>query len=300
MHSETMRRLILAVMGLASAASLSFADEKLPVLNVNSETYSNVTVFNISATDVYFTSSRGLANAKLKDLDPALQKRFNYNPSNAVAGAAKPAVADVQAATTNLKHVTARGPEQPPATRGKSGPGIDVYLVPLDDFDYADTVSIARYLSRELGITIQPTVKMGMAELKPYPGKNQFSGDDIIDLAEEAVTNFPSIRPDTVYIILTQRDINIDDSGLRFTFSVRNNSLRIAVVSSARLVMGEDGRLADRKIMTSRIVKMVKRNIGSMYFGYQYSTDIKDLMYSPVMSVSDVDRMGSDFIKARP
>jgi hypothetical protein len=65
--------------------STAFADEKLPVLKVGSETYSNVTITEVTATDIYFISNRGLANAKLKELDPTLQKHFHYDPAAAAA-----------------------------------------------------------------------------------------------------------------------------------------------------------------------------------------------------------------------
>jgi len=55
------------------------ADETFPTLKAKGAVYSHVTVFNVSATDIYFTSDQGLVNIKLKDLDPALQKHFNYN-----------------------------------------------------------------------------------------------------------------------------------------------------------------------------------------------------------------------------
>ena len=89
-------------------ASLTFADEKLPVLKVGGETYSNVTVFKVSVTDIYFTSNKGLANAKLKDIDPALQKRFGYNATNAVVVERKQAEADVQ------YHMAIQGTPRPP------------------------------------------------------------------------------------------------------------------------------------------------------------------------------------------
>jgi hypothetical protein len=63
----------------------AFADKKLPVLEVGSKTYSNVTVTEVTATDIYFISDKGLANAKLKDLDPVLQKLFHYDPAAAAA-----------------------------------------------------------------------------------------------------------------------------------------------------------------------------------------------------------------------
>ena len=81
-----LRLAILAAFGLLNAVSIR-ADEKLPVLQSGTDTYSNVTVLSVSATDVYFTYNhgKGMANAKLKNLSPDLQKHFHYNP--AVAGA---------------------------------------------------------------------------------------------------------------------------------------------------------------------------------------------------------------------
>ena len=74
---------------IASAFLGAFAvradDEHFDTLKVRNETYTNVTVTTISATDIYFTHSRGMDNAKLKDLAPELQKHFHYNATNAAA-----------------------------------------------------------------------------------------------------------------------------------------------------------------------------------------------------------------------
>lgn len=74
------------------------ADEVLPVLKVNDQVYSNATVFKVTATDIYFSSSQGSGNAKLANLDPELQKHFHYVAPAAApnAPAATPAVLDTQ------------------------------------------------------------------------------------------------------------------------------------------------------------------------------------------------------------
>jgi cytochrome c biogenesis protein CcmG, thiol:disulfide interchange protein DsbE len=59
------------------------ADDHFAVLKVGSETYSNVTVTSFTATDIYFNHARGMGNAKLKDLDPVLQKHFQFNRTKA-------------------------------------------------------------------------------------------------------------------------------------------------------------------------------------------------------------------------
>lgn len=59
------------------------------------KTYSNVTVTAVSATDIFFSYASGMGNAKLKDLEPALQAHFHYD-------AAKSAQLEKERATNNI------------------------------------------------------------------------------------------------------------------------------------------------------------------------------------------------------
>jgi cytochrome c biogenesis protein CcmG/thiol:disulfide interchange protein DsbE len=64
---------------LACAFTAQAADESFATFKVKDETYTRVTVTSVTATDIYFSHASGLASAKLKDLDPELQKHFHYN-----------------------------------------------------------------------------------------------------------------------------------------------------------------------------------------------------------------------------
>ena len=92
-----LRFTIITALGLLGAVSVR-ADEQLPVLQAGTDIYSNVTVLSVSATDVYFTYNhgKGMANAKLKNLSPDLQKHFHYNPATASAVEQKQARANVE------------------------------------------------------------------------------------------------------------------------------------------------------------------------------------------------------------
>ena len=83
------------VAGLLAAVLGAHADVKLPVLKVGSEVYSNVTILNKSSTDIYFTHAGGMGNAKLKNLDPDLQKLFGYDAAKAGAFEKKQAEANM-------------------------------------------------------------------------------------------------------------------------------------------------------------------------------------------------------------
>jgi thiol-disulfide isomerase/thioredoxin len=91
-----MRIGVAILLNLLAMASIAIADETLPELKAGDQTYTHVTIFKISATDIYFTSDKGMANAKLKDLTPELQKHFHFNSTNAVAIEQKQKAANVQ------------------------------------------------------------------------------------------------------------------------------------------------------------------------------------------------------------
>lgn len=74
-----MRVVIFFVLTLTVTVSLAFANEKLPILKAGNETYSNITVISVSAADICFTCDKGLICVNLKDLDPAMQRHFNYH-----------------------------------------------------------------------------------------------------------------------------------------------------------------------------------------------------------------------------
>jgi cytochrome c biogenesis protein CcmG, thiol:disulfide interchange protein DsbE len=102
-----------AVIGLLAVAPKLQADETLPVLKVGSEVYSNVTVTSVSATDVYFSFAGGMGNAKLKNLDAALQKHFHFDAAKAGEIEKSQHVANAQLRAELLNKKPARPPAQP-------------------------------------------------------------------------------------------------------------------------------------------------------------------------------------------
>jgi hypothetical protein len=100
---------LLAVVCLVALAAQ--ADEFVPVLKVNDEVYSNITVTKVTVTDIYFIHASGVGNAKLKHLTPEMQKHFHYD-------SAKAALVEKEQATNNAayhKYVLSIKPPPPPA-----------------------------------------------------------------------------------------------------------------------------------------------------------------------------------------
>ncbi len=78
------KRALCVLVSLLASACLSLADgERLPTLKVGPNTFTNVTILSVTSTDIYFSHSQGMGNAKLKNLSPELQKEFHFNPDRA-------------------------------------------------------------------------------------------------------------------------------------------------------------------------------------------------------------------------
>jgi len=124
-HTDAMKSLRLTCLMTLCTAFLLQAQVKLPELKTPLQTYTNVTILSVSATDVNFKHSLGLANAKLRDLEPDMQKLFKYDPAKAGEAAGKQSAANAEyrrQAAAQKPVVKAPQPEPDP----KEGPDVEI------------------------------------------------------------------------------------------------------------------------------------------------------------------------------
>jgi len=112
--------------GLVVAALADSTEIRLATLKVGSEVYSNVTVTSVTTTDVYFTHAGGIGNAKLKKLDPDLQ-RFGFDSAKAGTMERQQLVANAQFRADIAK--------SKPAISKSESPGVTEKEISYDDGD---------------------------------------------------------------------------------------------------------------------------------------------------------------------
>lgn len=78
-----MTRFLTVCVWAVCAVTLSAGPIKLETMRVGTRTYTNVTITSFSTSDVYFSHSQGVANAKIRNVEPAVQKLLDYNPDRA-------------------------------------------------------------------------------------------------------------------------------------------------------------------------------------------------------------------------
>jgi protein disulfide-isomerase len=109
----------LAILVFFAFAWSAAADDTFDVLTVGENTYTNATVTDVTATDIYFTYNGGMGNAKIKDLSPELQAHFHYNEANAKTIETQQAWANAKYHALVISQAPAKSPDesrQPDAT----------------------------------------------------------------------------------------------------------------------------------------------------------------------------------------
>lgn len=177
---------------------------------------------------------------------------------------------------------------------------VPVYLVPLDDFPEELAAALAKSLQNNLSLRVKASVSLPPLPIATAPGTTQLASDDILLQASKASSRLPEATATTYRVFLTIKDINSRSANLRFQFSAHSKALNCSVVSLARLLeyAGERPVLTERSV--SRIQKMTKRAIGEMYLGWKRSPDPGDIMYSPLMSLDELDKLGLDHAESPP
>jgi hypothetical protein len=167
----------------------------------------------------------------------------------------------------------------------------DVIFLTTEEFPYAEAVALAQTVKASTGLQARAMLPFGTAGWKATWGGFQYDAVTLVALARPAIAQLKTGYGGTLLIILTTKDINQPDSGLRFLFVYHDNE-PIAVVSVARAQYTGEGALASADVVRERLAKLALRTIAIRYYHYERNTDLASVLYSPLMSVDDLDHMG--------
>jgi predicted Zn-dependent protease len=174
---------------------------------------------------------------------------------------------------------------------------IDVYIVPLEDFPENLASDIAKKMSVDLNLHVKSTLRMGSLALTKQPNSEQLNSEEIIDNSQPVIKRLPELTDKTYSVLLTTNDINSPPFNFRFVFAAHNKNAHTSVVSLTRMMSYVNEKPVFDNEAQARLYKMIKRSIGEHYLGWNRSTNIKDIMYSPIMSVQDLDDVGLEHIE---
>lgn len=166
---------------------------------------------------------------------------------------------------------------------------------PDEAIDEAALVPVARRLADATGLLVSPMLKTGLVERGPT---GQAVPLAIEERSAGMVARLRGLYGDAVVILVVAADLNDAPSNLNFVFAEHLEGTRVSVVSTARLGLGlptdPDGRptpeAAERA--ATRLHRLLLKTVGVQCLRLSRSTDITSAMYSPLMSLDDLDAIG--------
>jgi len=168
---------------------------------------------------------------------------------------------------------------------------VHLYIIPTDDISEQAAGQIARALTKTTGLWIKSTMWTPPGKLEPFAGTNQYAAEDYLPIGAKAARMLEEVSPRTYFIVLTNRDINSSDRNFRFQYSQHSPMTNTSVLLIARLLHTKQGAPAAPDVVGTRVGKMLLRIVGEMRLGWKRNDDPRDLMYAPIMSIDDIDRM---------
>ena len=170
-----------------------------------------------------------------------------------------------------------------------------VYFVPIGALADVDTALLVLYYQQkfDLSVTMLPAITLDDCALNTRRQQYQAEG-----LIKSLWAEYPELSKDreSILIGITEADIYIGDKNWRFAFALREGG-RFAVVSSARMNLRRSDSNTQVQTLGSqiRLVKMISREIGFMYYNLPSSSDPQSIVRSSIMSLGDLDQTGEEF-----
>jgi predicted Zn-dependent protease len=172
----------------------------------------------------------------------------------------------------------------------------ELYFVGIGTVPAEMVDDLAAHFRDKFGISIQTLVPLGSDRLTFDAQRSQAIADRLIQAVR---FRYPSLakNPRTRIIAITSSDMYMEEMREQwaFTFSLRSDDRRMAVVSYARMDPETLGAAPDEGLLRSRLRKMIAKNIGIMYFGLNPNDNPRSVLFGNVLGVADLDRMTEDF-----
>jgi predicted Zn-dependent protease len=169
-----------------------------------------------------------------------------------------------------------------------------IYLVPIGDAPVAEITDLASHYREKFRIQTEvlPAIKPDVRDLDR--NRNQLIAENLV---RTLLSNYSDYRTNSgdVLIGITGQDIYPQSQDWQFCFGWREGEQRVAVASTARMSLHYLGEPADGATMRDRLRKVVTKDIGLLYYQKEASDNPKSVLFSGIMGIQELDRVGEDF-----
>lgn len=169
-----------------------------------------------------------------------------------------------------------------------------VYFVPLGPGASAATRDLADHFrqSYKLITSVLPELPLSDPRLQDA-ARFQVIAEELVGYLGKKHPKL-SWEPGAVVIGVTAQDMYSRSSGAGFVFTYYEGD-RFGVLSTARMDPAWSADPANARLLRNRTRKAAMRVVGSLYYGYRETPDRRSVMFGPLVSVNELDRLREDY-----
>jgi YD repeat-containing protein len=176
-------------------------------------------------------------------------------------------------------------------------PAKNVYLLPIGLGEGESLQWAPAYYKAKLGIDVQVLPATPLDSTLIDPVRNQLNTDKWIEFLAQKYREI-SRDPTSILIGVTSSDMYIPAIDFSYVENMRRDG-RYGMISSARLHPPSLLGKWNPEWLTSRVQKLLTKNMVMLYFDLPLSSDYTSLLSGGVLSGIQIDRMGGEIVGAQ-
>lgn len=185
----------------------------------------------------------------------------------------------------------------PPAASASLLPKVEnrkIYFVPIGNFPDQQLQPLVQYYRKKYNLEIAVADGISVDPATRDASRQQLMAESLAAGLRSRVSE-PANDKDAILIGFTAEDIYPTSKNWQFAFGWRDGETRTAVVSTARLSLGDIAQPMTPDTPATRLRKIVTKDIGILYYGLPQSNDPHSVLYNQIMGIEELDAVGEDF-----
>jgi YD repeat-containing protein len=168
-----------------------------------------------------------------------------------------------------------------------------LYLIPIGQIKSLNLQELISYYNDALGLKIELLAAIPFEERVRDQQRRQLIAEELINLMRRRLPKLAN-DPSAILLGITEEDMYIRSYGWSFAVNLRRQS-RFGVVSSYRLQPVLSGIAHNQELLTTRVRKLVSKNVGVLVYRLPLNDDPTSLLYSGGLGGRDFDKMIESF-----
>jgi predicted Zn-dependent protease len=169
-----------------------------------------------------------------------------------------------------------------------------IYFVPIGNASGSEIDGLVVHYRQKFRLesTILPALTPGPHEIDP--NRHQLIAENVVTLMYRTYSRHVA-NGSSILIGVTSDDMYPLGQNWQFCFGWREQQIRSAVVSTARMNLHYEGEPASEANETSRLQKVVTKDIGITYYNLPPSDNPRSVLFNGILGIQELDRASEDF-----